>query len=187
MKRWLPLLALVAVCIASWWVFSELSDPDAEEDATSGDIADFYMETFSTTVMDENGQPKRTLTGERMSYFAKNDTKEVEHPYLIVYHPNRSPWHAKSERAWVSANEDVMLLYGDVLIWRVNEAGVRELEIETRDVRVLPDTQYGETDQPVVIRTPSSETRSIGMRAYMEQRRIELLSGVKTIYEQNAN
>ena len=80
-----------------------------------------------------------------------------------------------------------MLLYGDVQIWRLNEAGVRELEIETRDVRVLPDTQYGETDKPVVIRTPGSVTTSIGMRAYMGQRRIELLSGVKTIYEQNKN
>lgn len=187
MNRWLPLLALVAFCSASWWVFTELSEPDPEEDSTSDDIADFYMETFATTVMDENGRPKRILMGEHMSYFAKNDTKEIEHPYLIVYHQTRPPWHAKSERAWVSANEDVMLLYGDVQIWRLNEAGVRELEIETRDVRVLPDTQYGETDKPVVIRTPGSVTTSIGMRAYMGQRRIELLSGVKTIYEQNKN
>ena len=50
---------------------------------------------------------------------------------------------------------------------------------------MLPDTQYGETDKPVVIRTPSSETKSTGMRAYLEQRRLELLSGVNTVYERN--
>ncbi len=187
MKKWLPLVALFVFCSASWWVFTELSDPDTASDPASGQIADLYMEKFSTTVMDDNGRPKHTLMGEYMAYFAYNGTKEVEQPHLIVYQENRPLWHAKSERAWVSANADVMLLYGDVQIWRVNEAGVRELEIETQDLRVLPDTQYGETDKPVVIRTPTSETRSVGMRAYMEQRRLELLSGVKTIYERNEN
>ena len=90
MNRWLPLLALVAFCSASWWVFTELSEPDPEEDSTSDDIADFYMETFATTVMDENGRPKRILMGEHMSYFAKNDTKEIEHPYLIRVPPTPS-------------------------------------------------------------------------------------------------
>ena len=76
-----------------------------------------------------------------------------------------------------------MLLLGEVEIWREGESGQRELEILTQDLRVLPETQYGETDKPVVIRTPNSESKSVGMRAYLEKRRLELLSQVTTTYE----
>ena len=74
-----------------------------------------------------------------------------------------------------------MVLYGDVRLWRDNEAGVLELEMETRNLSVFLDTELAETDEPVVIRTPSSETRGTGMRLYKQQRRLKLLSGVKTI------
>ena len=83
----------------------------------------------------------------------------------------------------MSADDDVMLLLGEVHIWRDGADGVREIDLRTTDLRVLPESEYGETDKPVVIRTPGSESRGIGMRAYLNQRRIELLSEVRTIYE----
>ena len=187
MKKWLPLVVLAAFTAVSAFVLKELTQEDKEREAQVGHIVDFYMESFSITVMDENGQPSRKMMADYMAHFADNETKELEHPHMVMYQTDRPPWHITSERGWVSANDDVMLLLGEVHIWRDNEAGVRELEIETQDLRVLPQTQYGETDKPVVIRTPSSETTSTGMRAYLEQRRIELLSGVKTVYENNEN
>ena len=185
MLKWLSFAVLVLVAIVSGYVLKQLNDEEQARDSKTAHIPDFYMHTFTMTVMDEEGRPKREVIADYMAHFADNETKELVQPHLIVYQENRPPWHITSETGWVSANDDVMLLLGEVRIWRDNDAGVRELEIETRDLRVLPETQYGETDKPVVIRTPSSETRSIGMRAYLEQRRLELLSGVNTIYEQN--
>ncbi len=186
MRKWLPLIALFVFCAASWWVVTDLSDPDTVGDSVSGDLPEFYMEKFSTTTMDENGRPKHTLTGERMTIYP-NQTKEVEQPHLIVYEENRPPWHATSERVEVSADDTLMVLYGDVRLWRNNEAGVLELEMETRQLSVFRDKDYAVTDEPVVIRTPSTKTTGTGMRVYKESRRLKLLSGVKTIYERNEN
>lgn len=185
MSNWLPVAALVMLAIISTYVLKGLNDEDAKNATQTSHIADFYLEKFTMTVMDEAGRPKRELIAEYMAHFADNQTKELTQPHMIIYHETRPPWHIKSERGWVSANDDVMLLLGKVHIWRDDHAGVRVLDIETQDFRVLPETEYGETDKHVVIRTPSSETTGTGMRVYLQQRRLELLSGVNTVYEQN--
>ena len=187
MTKWLSLVALLAIAIVSGYVLRDLDDEEKDNDGDVAHIPEFFMEMFTITVMDERGLPKRELRAQYMAQFADNQTKELEEPYLVVHQENQPPWHIKSERGWVSANDDVMLLLGQVHVWRDNDAGLRDLEILTQDLRVLPSTQYAETDKPVIIRTPSSETKSIGMRAYLEQRRLELLSGVNKVYEQNNN
>lgn len=187
MTKWAPFAVLVVIAIVSSYVLRDLNDRNEERDSEVAHIPEFFMETFTITVMDEDGKPKRELSAAYMAQFADNQTKELEQPHLVVYQKNRPPWHVESERGWVSASDDVMLLLGQVHVWRDNALGVRELEILTQDLRVLPNTQYGETDKRVIIRTPSSETTSIGMRAYLEQRRLELLSRVHTVYAQNNN
>ena len=47
--------------------------------------------------------------------------------------------------------------------------------------------EYGETDRPVVITTPTTETRGVGMKAYLKESRLELLSKVHTRHEPTTN
>ncbi len=77
-----------------------------------------------------------------------------------------------------------MLLLGKVHIWKNALSGERQVDIRTEDLRVLPETEYGETDKQVIITTPSSQSRGVGMRAWLKQSRLELLSQVHTVYEQ---
>ena len=61
--------------------------------------------------------------------------------------------------------------------------GKREIHIETHDLRVLPREEYAETELPVSISTPESLTHATGMRAYLDESRVQLLSKVKTTIE----
>ena len=63
-------MALALLAGASTWVLKEISGDDEDSDSQTGHIADFYMENFSITVMDENGQPKRKVSAEYMAHFA---------------------------------------------------------------------------------------------------------------------
>ena len=184
--RFGPHLFLLLLVAGSFWLVGRMSDEKTDAAGRDRRVADLYVTDFKTTTMGQNGKPVRQLEAERLAHFPDTGTKELESPYIIIYHPTRSPWHVRSERGWVSANGDVMLLLGEVHIWRDSDEGVRELDLRTSDLRVLPESQYGETDQLVVITTPNSESRGIGMRAYLSQRRIELLSQVRTVYETEA-
>ena len=119
-----------------------------------------------------------------MAHFPDTETEEFSRPYLVMYRDGEQPWHVRSERGWVSTSGDVILLLGKVHIWRNTADGELDIDIKTEDLRVLRDTDYGETDQHVTIETPRSVFSSVGMRAYLDQGRLELLDRVKTVHRQ---
>ena len=146
-------------------------------------VADYYVEKFTSTTMDENGFPHRRVSADFMAHFPDTDTHELSKPYMVMYREASEPWHVRSERGWISSNGDVLLLLGKVHIWRNDSTGKRQMDIRTEDMRVLPNTNYGETDKLVIITSPGSESRGVGMRAFLDQSRLELLSQVHTLYD----
>lgn len=185
LRRHGPILLMLILAAGSFWVLRELEPDLLGGGRAPRHIPDYYMENFKTVTMDENGQPERRIEANYMAHFPDTDTHEFDRPYLTMYRDEAPPWHVRSERGWLSASGDVMLLLGKVHIWRNDENGVKELDIKTEDLRVLPETSYGETDRPVTITTPTSTTTGVGMKAYLEESRLELLSEVRTRYEPN--
>ncbi|MFT5173491.1 MAG: lipopolysaccharide export system protein LptC [Gammaproteobacteria bacterium] len=174
---------MVALAVGSFWTLSRLDldllAPNAERQHTP----DFYMENFVTTKMDEFGAVHRRVEADYMAHFPDTDTREFQQPYMVMYRQAAQPWHVRSERGWLSASGDVMLLLGKVHIWRDDANGVKELDVNTEDLRVLPEREYGETDKPVVITTATTQTHGVGMKAYLAESRLELLSKVHTRHE----
>lgn len=178
---------MLALAFGSFWLLRQL-EPDFLEGApTPRHVPDYYMENFETTTMGPDGKPQRSMTANYMAHFPDTDTHEFEQPYIVLYRVEGPPWHVRSERGWLSASGDVMLLLGKVHIWRNNASGSKELDVKTEDLRVLPDTSYGETDLPVVITTPTSRTTGVGMKAFMAESRMELLNDVRTLYQPARN
>ena len=179
------LIMLLALAAFSAWLLDFLNPEQPPERGDRTRVPDFYMEQFSTLTYDVDGQPYRHVRGEHMAHFADTGTSEFVQPRITIHTPAGPPWQVRSERGWASSNEDVLLLLGEVNIWRENDLGRRLMEIDTRDLRVLPDTGYGETDQPVTIRRGSMTSRGVGMRAYLEDDRLELVSQVHTVHERS--
>ena len=186
MRRWASTLILVAVALASFWLLQILERDAPRPTADTDQDPDFYLENFTQTTMDLEGTRKNRLQAERLVHFPDTDTHELTAPYIQVFRDRGNPWHIESERGWVSATGEVVLLLGRVHAWRDDEAGERELDMRTRDLRILTKTDYAETDKPVVIRNRHGESRGIGMRAFMEDDRIELLARVTTVHRREA-
>ena len=79
-----------------------------------------------------------------------------------------------------SPDGSVLWLLGRVDIWRNDASGARDLDIRTGHLTVLTESEYGETTEPVTIRTPTSISSGVGMRAWLGETRFELLSQVRT-------
>ena len=180
--RWtVPAVALVAAT-ASGWVLHSL---DFGKTAAAGNppyAPDAYMERFVTVEMDGTGRPKRRLEADYMSYHA-DETVELTNPHYVLFRSEGEPWHVRSERGRVSADGAVVKLLGNVDIWRNDASGARSLDIRTEHLTVTPAAEYGETGEKVTIRTPAHISTGVGMRAYLDETRIELLSQVRTHVE----
>ena len=182
-RRWIVFLSLAAAAVLSGWLLQRLGGKPPEQHASGRHVPDYYVEKFTSTTMDENGFPHRRVSADYMAHFPDTDTHELSRPYMVLFRESSTPWHVRSERGWISSSGDVLLLLGKVHIWRNDSDGKRQMDIRTEDLRVLPDTNYGETDKLAVITTPGSESRGVGMRAFLDQSRLELLSQVHTHYE----
>ena len=177
--RWGVPAALLAAAGTSGWMLYNL-DFDAPVTAKRpSDAPDAYMENFVTVEMDGAGKPKRRIEADYMAYHA-DETVELSNPRYVLYRAEGEPWHVRSERAQVSADGTVLLLMGKVDIWRNDASGARALDIRTEHLKVLPDSEYGETEEAVTIRTPAGTSTGVGMRAYLDETRFQLLSQVRT-------
>jgi lipopolysaccharide export system protein LptC len=167
--------SLAAVALLSGWFLNSLNTEPPKRAEGSQRRPDYYVENFTATTLDESGFPTRRLDAAYMAHYPETDTHELADPYLVLFAELATPWHVRSERGWLSPDGDEMLLIGKVHIWRNDTSGDRQVDIRTENLRVLPGTEYGETDEQVV-----------GMRAWMGESRLELLSQVRTVYERPA-
>lgn len=186
LQGWWPALVLVVVTAASAWFLAELERDHDTPEASSGRSPDFYLRDFDTVNHDADGRLQRRLRARHLAYFPQSGSSELEAPSLTLYQIEGTPWRVESERGWLSESGQVLLLLGEVRIWRMNESGQRLLDLQTRDLRVIPGSNYVETDNPVTITSPHSRTTGTGLRGYMDLGRLELLSDVKSIYLRNA-
>lgn len=180
---WVPTASLAILAVASTLWLAQLGSTDGQSKRFEGHAPDLTMEEFDVTTMGKDGSPLHRLSAAYMAHYADTETKELTHPHLVVFRERAEPWHIVSERGWVSADNDVLMLLGKVDIWRNKPDGKREIHIETEDLRVLPNDEYAETALPVKLSTPESLTSGTGMRAYLGESRVQLLSKVKTMID----
>ena len=183
LRPWVIPAALLAAAGTSGWMLYDLDFDAPVTDARQPvDAPDAWMENFVTVEMDRAGRPKRRIEAHYMAYNA-DATVDLTRPHYVLYRADGAPWNVRSERGEVSADGNVVELLGQVDIWREGGSGVRHLDIRTEHLTVLPDSGYGETAQPVTIRMRAGTTTGTGMRAYLDEARIELLSRVRTHVE----
>ena len=82
-------------------------------------------------------------------------------------------WHFEAETGEVSPDGKSIYLPGPVLGRR---DAVEPLEIDSRDLRIMATNNYGESDEPTTIRGTTFEARGTGMKIWLDEGRIDLLS-----------
>ncbi|MFH0344425.1 MAG: LPS export ABC transporter periplasmic protein LptC [Chromatiales bacterium] len=183
LKHWPGVIALSVCAGTTAWILERLEEQNIPREAVGPDEPDSYMENFVRTAMDERGRLESRLRAKRMFHYPRDDTTQLLQPTFELYSDNRkAPWFARADSGWIGAGNDAVLLYGNVSVWRQNPKGLREIEVQAPDLRILPEKRYAETDSATTIITPTSVTNGIGMRARLALGLVELLKNVRTHY-----
>ncbi len=183
MNRWLIVVILIPCVVVTAWVLQGLDDEITAVPRTERRDPDFYIENFVRTAMGKTGKLKERLHADFMVHYPDDDSNELVRPRLEIYNSGDWPWQVVADRGWIAGNNEVVLLYGKVEIWRSDAEGERNFEVLTRDLRILPEDEYAETDAFTTISTRTSVTTAVGMRARFSANRIQLMSEVKSRHE----
>lgn len=107
---------------------------------------DYYIENFTATGLDKNGQRKFVIEAERMAHFPDDDTALLDSPHVIEYEVGFAPRHTYADSGWMNSTGDEILLTGNVRI--VVEADSRGPggEMKSKRMRILLDkTKEGDS------------------------------------------
>ena len=181
--RWKLALLLAIIASVSYWVLDKLNEDDVTQLSKLAHYPDYYMENFTTLTMNQDGTPKNRLNATYLAHYPDDNTSELHEPQLEMFRQDKPPIIVKSDKGWVTSNNDVILLSGNVYLHQNDANGNPKLELITEDARILVGEKYAETDKATTLISKKSVTTAIGMRAYLQEQRMEFLNNVRTTIE----
>lgn len=77
---------------------------------------DYYIENFTATGLDKDGQRRFVIEAERMAHFPDDDTALLDYPHVIEFELGLAPRHTYADSGWMNSNGDEIILTGNVKI-----------------------------------------------------------------------
>ncbi|GAB6388088.1 LPS export ABC transporter periplasmic protein LptC [Stutzerimonas marianensis] len=178
----LLLIALLLVAIGYWNIRPEsfMDEPAAVSEPESP--IDFYVINSRTVQYQPDGKRNYELVAEKVEHLKASDTSLLTRPDLKSFRGAELPWHVTSERGEVGPQGEEVELIDNVRIERTDAKG-RPTIVTTTRMTVLPEKDYAETRQPVRIVAANGVTTATGMKAYLNEGRMLLLSNVRGQHE----
>ncbi|MFT5571338.1 MAG: lipopolysaccharide export system protein LptC [Cryomorphaceae bacterium] len=100
---------------------------------------DYYIENFTATGLDKNGQRKFVIEAERMAHFPDDDTALLDFPHVIEFELGSAPRHTYADSGWMSSSGDEILLTGNVKIVVEADANGPGGTMKAKRMRILLD------------------------------------------------
>jgi len=188
---WRKFIIPLGIAALAWlsmqWLDEQQARAPAPEVAEGRESPDAYMEGIVMRSMNADGRPGHEVRAARAEHFERGDRTEFEAPFISFYRPDGRLWTLAAERGVARDGDREILLQGEVLIRRPSDParprGEADLRVRTRELRILSDEEFAETDQPATIEHRYGRVDAVGMKVWFKQERLQLLSQVHGIYE----
>lgn len=181
-RAWLPLMPLLLLLVATYWLNQQVLPLPQVRSQQRHDI-DYYIDNFSAVTLSTQGQPRFTLTAEKMWHYPDDDTTHLQMPKLTSLYANRPPTITSAQTGTISSKGDDVYLRYEVSVLRPASDGIGEQRFTTDYLHVIPDRDWAETDQPVMMTNQYNVIRAVGMELDNKTRSAKLLSRVRATHE----
>lgn len=176
-------LALLLLAGGSWWLAESLVQKETLEAKVDKSQIDYFAKNIHRTVLSPEGKPEEVLFAELMTHYKDDNRTVLDKPTMTLYKSGGEPWVIHSEKGTSLSGGEAVLLHGKVLITRSNDKG-EELKIHTSNVKYIPDKDYAETAERVLMLSKDDATSGTGAQVYFEPVLvINLLADVRRKHE----
>ncbi|MFC6336233.1 LPS export ABC transporter periplasmic protein LptC [Pseudomonas sp. CCM 7891] len=174
-------IALLFAAVGYWNISPErfLDQPVAK--VNEGAI-DYYATNAYSVQFLPDGKVQYEMTADKVEHLKVSEVTLLTKPDLNLYRGTEFPWHVTSERGEVNPDGTEVELIDSVRVART-DAKNRNTLITSSRMTVFPQKQYAQTEQDVRIDGAGGVSTGKGMKAYLKESRIHLLSNVRGQYE----
>lgn len=176
----LLLIFLISIWAVNYFPQSVLVKTDVVSERT----AEHFSVGYSKIQMDKTGHSNSKLVADFAANFSGNIGTELTKPVMTVYKQDKPPWVIRSKTGHISAEGNRISMNGQVFIDRAAAENVREVNIKTSNLLLLPNRDYAETDDWAELVSGLDRISGVGMELYyQEPLYIKLLANVKGLHE----
>lgn len=144
---------------------------------------DFFMHNTRILQLNEAGTTAYQLTSERAVHLRDDDSTLLTEPRLQFFRDNEPlPWLLQAESGRAAEGGNRVDLERNVVLQRDDPAQTTT-RMNTEALTLFPDRDYAETAEDVRIEAAGSVTTATGMKVYLNDGRLELLSTVRGQHE----
>ncbi|WP_425913423.1 LPS export ABC transporter periplasmic protein LptC [Pseudomonas sp. GWSMS-1] len=173
-------IALVAAL--GYWNLSPEGFNQQPDSAIADNAIDFYATNTYTVQYQTDGKLHYELTADKVEHIKASDISLMTSPNMNLFRGTELPWKIRSERGEVSPGGTEVELIERVRVDRTDAKG-RPTVLTTSRLTVFPEKEYAQTQQAVRIVAANGVTTAQGMKAYMNDGRMLLLSNVRGQHE----
>ena len=182
MRTFITLTIFITIAITSFWFLQDITDKQVEDKKTAERFPDYFMDNFTITNMNQQGQPEYQLEATKMLHYPDDDSTELTQPFIKVTQTDNNIT-IKASRAIFLQKKNTIYLHDNVIIHRAASENQNELSIYTNYLKINTQSHIAETNLAAQIKTTEATLNSIGLIYDNKQGVLKLQTQVKGIYE----
>ncbi len=173
---------LLAIACCRGYFTSTHKTPSLDE-GTLATTADSIVYNLRIRQFNDSGALINYLESSEMHHIPHNDTARFSKPYIVISEPGKPDWTIRALSA-ISINKGEQITLIDKVRMHQN-AGVHspESSFETEKLDYFPSKKQASTTLPITYKQPGATIHAVGMEAYLDSKRVVLLSKIRALYD----
>jgi lipopolysaccharide export system protein LptC len=182
LRSWLPLLPLLLLLGATYWLNLQVQPAVYGSKKNLRHDPDYIIDNFTATTLDEHGKIRFVMSAKKMLHYPDDDSTHMDVLNLTSLTAEYPPVRMSAQSGEISSKGDEIFLHDNVTIVRPAYANRSEMTFNTNYLRVLPNQDIANTDQPVSMVDARTALGAVGMELDNKTHTLKFLSQVKTVY-----
>lgn len=181
--RYLNYFILIALVFYSGFLLQK-SNPIKRVNPAADYHADAFLEDVTALSMSKVGLPQNKLISPRVIHYPIHDTTIFSKPHIIIYTKNEEePWHTTANQGKSTEGKKIIELTDNVEIKQPAGPHNKEAIMTTKHLLFYPEEKFAHTEQAVKFTEPGIIVNAIGMNAYIQEKRVQLLTQTRGQHE----
>ena len=123
-----------------------------------------------------------SLTTPLMQHIPQGNINWFLNPHIVITQQGESSWEIRSQEAKSLNNGERILFLKQVVVHQKHYGNNQESTLKTEKITYFPQEKRASTDQLVTYTQPGNWIQSMGMNAYLEEKKVELLHQARGSY-----
>ncbi|KTD66182.1 LPS export ABC transporter periplasmic protein LptC [Legionella spiritensis] len=180
---WLFFTLIALAC--SGYYFASSSPVEKLDDKTLSQTADTIITHLNVRQFDEQGKLINYLKTPELQHVPENDTHLLQSPEIVIAQPDQPDWEIRSRRAKAVHGGKEITFINDVTVHQQSGEKTQESTLRTNELTYYPQQKLATSALTVTYERPGSIIYSDGMKAWLADKHVKLLSRARATYEPN--